>query len=272
MNSSSNPVLIKAKPLIPYLDAILTTNYDFSIEYTLFGEDKLRPNFETKPIGSYNSHKGYKFESDSGFKIYHIHGDLNHPTNICLGFLGYQRYLKSCTSNIKQDVSLYVEEANGSDKNESPESNFFKLLDNGIVKKKNSGSKDKNVTTKILPESLKYLLENDVYILGLNLSDSELILWYVLTIRKELIRYNKYEKENQKLNRIVYYDAVVISNDSNDKKRNEEIRKRQKANIEYYKNLNIEYECEELNSKIDYADFYIRKLNDILSKVKEERK
>lgn len=267
LNTHKNEVLLDVKKLVPYLDAILTTNYDFAIEYNVFNQDTSKKDFKTKPIGSNNSHKGYKFKNDLKGQpnVYHIHGDLNHINNICLGYLGYQKYLKSCSSNMKQDIASY--------KN----TNFFELLEKGKKEKRNEKNKS------ILPESYRYLLEDDVYILGLNLSDSELVLWYILTLRSELIRQEIYEKENKHQNKIVYYDAYIGETDEEKKIEKDKLAK---ANSDYFENLNIEYVAEELKlnkpNKQDksneqensdelnklYSDFYKRKLDEILLKVK----
>ena len=68
--------------MIPYLDAIITTNYDLNLEYNLF-----KNKYDNKKI-AIGRNRGYKY-SFNGFNIYHIHGDLKQYSNLCLGYIGY---------------------------------------------------------------------------------------------------------------------------------------------------------------------------------------
>lgn len=211
LNKTYNDIYTVLQKNLTKIDSIITTNYDFSIEYSIYNDCKVK----TEKIGR---NKGFKYSSSNNIDIYHIHGDCNHPKNLCLGFLGYQKYNKSALSNIKQKLDCY-------------EAGAFELL------------------KKQLPESLYKILINDVYIIGLNLNECETLLWNILLIRKELIRYDVYEKNSISQNRIVLYAF-------NDDER--------EINNDYYKNLGIEYKNIIINDN-NYKEEYIKILESIIN-------
>ena len=162
LNKTKNDIYINNKELLLKANYIFTTNYDFSIEKSL-GINK-----ESDSInGGKNSGFKYQLEQDSAI-IYHIHGDLNHYGNICLGYLGYQKYQRSFFSHVKKDII-----------------------------------KDKYNKERYIPEKLKSFFEDDIYIIGLSLNECETILWDLLMIRKGLIESGKIRE-----NKIIYYDIL----------------------------------------------------------------
>lgn len=162
LNKIKNDIYTKNKELLLKANYIFTTNYDFSIEKSL-GINK-----ESDSInGGKNSGYKYQLEQDSAI-IYHIHGDLNHYGNICLGYLGYQKYQRSFFSHVKKDII-----------------------------------KDKYNKERYIPEKLKSFFEDDIYIIGLSLNECETILWDLLMIRKGLIESGKINE-----NKIIYYDIL----------------------------------------------------------------
>lgn len=162
LNKTKNDIYINNKELLLKANYIFTTNYDFSIE------ESLGINKELDSIkGNRNSGFKYQLEQDSAI-IYHIHGDLNHYRNICLGYLGYQKYQRSFFSHVKKDII-----------------------------------KDKYNKERYIPEKLKSFFEDDIYIIGLSLNECETILWDLLMIRKGLIESGKINE-----NKIIYYDIL----------------------------------------------------------------
>lgn len=162
LNKIKNDIYINNKELLLKANYIFTTNYDFSIEKSLGINKKFDSN-----IGQRNS--GYKYQLEQGSAIiYHIHGDLNHYGNICLGYLGYQKYQRSFFSHVKKDII-----------------------------------KDKYNKERYIPEKLKSFFEDDIYIIGLSLNECETILWDLLMIRKGLIESGKISE-----NKIIYYDIL----------------------------------------------------------------
>lgn len=217
LNKKENTIYKSNKNLFFKFDSIITTNYDFAIEHNIFEESSPK----TKAIGR---NKGYEYESKDGKKIFHIHGDLNHQNNFCLGFYGYQKYVRSSVSNLKQNLNKY--------------------------------QKDKDAFIKIhksLPESLYSLLVNDIYILGLNLCESELLLWNILTIRKELIRLGIYERCTQSRNKIVFYQSDQDKNQNGIKK--------------IHENFSIKYQLTKLEND-NYKEFYMNALKEINNDLK----
>ena len=162
LNKIKNDIYTNNKELLLKANYIFTTNYDFSIEKSL-GINK-----ESDSInGGKNSGFKYQLEQDSAI-IYHIHGDLNHYGNICLGYLGYQKYQRSFFSHVKKDII-----------------------------------KDKYNKERYIPEKLKSFFEDDIYIIGLSLNECETILWDLLMIRKGLIESGKISE-----NKIIYYNIL----------------------------------------------------------------
>lgn len=160
LNKIKNDIYTNNKELLLKANYIFTTNYDFSIEKSL-GINKELDSIK----GGKNSGFKYQLEQDSAI-IYHIHGDLNHYRNICLGYLGYQKYQRSFFSHVKKDII-----------------------------------KDKYNKERYIPEKLKSFFEDDIYIIGLSLNECETILWDLLMIRKGLIESGKIIE-----NKIIYYD------------------------------------------------------------------
>lgn len=210
------------------IDSIITTNYDFALEYNFSGlivKEKKQIGFTRKPIGK---NKGFKITDDNGFSFYHIHGELITYKNLCLGFLGYQKYNKSAFSHLKQKFW------------EPPKTNQH---DKESVWKTLKAS---------LPESLYSFLEQNIFILGFSLSDCEIILWNILLIRNELIRRNLYSKEHP-VNKIVFCD--LKEKDANDKESN------------FYKRLHIDYKMHLVNEN-DYINKYCECLDEIITCIK----
>lgn len=220
LNKKKNDIYSIMKDNFNLVDGIITTNYDFGIEYNVFG---LKP--ETKAI---RRNCGYYFDSN-GKKVYHIHGDFNHIKNLCLGYFGYQKYLKSSFSNLS-----------------------FRL------------KKEKDIFQKLekrLPISLYRFLVDDIYVIGLGLTESELIIWSILTLRRELIRRDLYSFCGVKENEIIFYECY-----KNEEKN--EYNSFMRSLSKYYKCYFINYKCEQLIDK-DYDSFYKESLNKIFKKIKK---
>lgn len=144
---------------------IITTNYDKAIEHNLFK----------------GTIKEYKIKTNGGRKvifgdttIFHIHGTTRDEQykKICLGTIGYNKYLRSLQSGMP--------------------STFKAIVDNY----------DKYISK--LPDWAKLMFKEDVHIIGLNLSVSEKDLWYLLTLRAYLISAGLPIK-----NKIEYHDIVL---------------------------------------------------------------
>lgn len=185
--------------------SIITTNYDLSIEHSLgLG----------KKTSAIKRNGGYKTVSES-FTIFHIHGVIDnetHTQNICLGILGYNKFCRSLQSGIPSSF-------------------------NNILKKINKYK-------KIFPVWVQSIFDNDVYIVGLNLGESEQDLWYLLTLRAFLISAGINIK-----NKIIYYDINPESKAGNLKA--------------FYKGLFIDYKERIIKDKSEYKNEYVFILKDL---------
>lgn len=115
---------------------ILTTNYDYNFT----------PKFQQR-----NSEIKYslkRFQEYKNTKIWHIHGEINQPQSI---MLGYDHYLKSI-STIHQHLEKYL----------------FKEEE------------------KVFLTWMDIFLKDDIYILGLELDFGELDLWWMISYRNRL--------------------------------------------------------------------------------------
>lgn len=215
LNKIKNDIYINNKELLLKANYIFTTNYDFSIEESL-GLD-----VKKHLIKEGNRNSGYKYQLEQGSAIiYHIHGDLKHYKNICLGYLGYQKYQRSYFSHVKKDII-----------------------------------KDKYNKERYIPEKLKSFFEDDIYIIGLSLSECETILWDLLMIRKGLIESGKISE-----NKIIYYDILNQEVD---------IDKEKKLKV-FYKSFYIDYECLHVlndNDENEYKEKYFSIFSEIKEKV-----
>lgn len=154
---------------------ILTTNYDLAFEYCL--DNNVRPeNLKNEGIikeSKYNIFRHHKIKNKN---IWHIHGALNNPSSIILGYEHYSGYLQSMRG--------YT--ATGSQySNESFNEPLTKRLERNDIG--NSWIDD--------------FFTKNVYILGLNLDFVEIDLWWLLTFRER----NRITKKINLQHEVIYY-------------------------------------------------------------------
>lgn len=150
--TNNHPVYSELKKLIKGKIKIITTNYDFSIEQHLF-DAKIS---DLKQKNKQKRNKGFLYEGED-WEVFHIHGDLKHYNNICLGEINYNKYLRSYMSNVSS---------------------------NALSNPYNNASK---ITNKIYPQ-LKSFFEDDICIIGFALNENEKIIWTLLLLRAQLIK------------------------------------------------------------------------------------
>ncbi|EEI49527.1 TPA: SIR2 family protein [Proteus mirabilis] len=156
---------------------ILTTNYDLTFELCL-NNDINTENLKNKgkiKESRYNIFRHYEVEDK---KIWHIHGALNNPNSIILGYEHYSGYLQSMRSYTTTG-SQY--------KNESLKVPLIKRL------------KSNNINNSWLDD----FFTKDIYIIGLNLDFVEIDLWWLLTFRERCRHIKKLDF--QITNKITYY-------------------------------------------------------------------
>ena len=204
LNKKDNGLIRELDGFNNKYDSIITTNYDFALEYNLFGEKSVK----TEAIGR---NRGYKYKDI----IYHIHGDFGKSHTICLGRINYQKYLKSNTSNVKNEFYDY---------------------------------KNVDEIVKVLPIHLRKFFSNDIDIIGLNLDSTELIIWFVLTLRASLMCKSDYGI----INSINYYNAVYPA----DGQSLEELNNQQNNIKRYLKKLSVNYIYDVCNVRMEKGEYY----------------
>ncbi|EFH9671660.1 hypothetical protein GTP88_24770, partial [Escherichia coli] len=137
---------------------ILTTNYDLAFEYCL--DDSIKPD-DLKNEGvikesKYNIFRHYQVKNKN---IWHIHGAVNNPSSIILGYEHYSGYLQSMRGYTTTGSQYSNKSFN------EPLTKRLQANDIG-----NSWIDD--------------FFTKDVYILGLNLDFVEIDLWWLLTFRE----------------------------------------------------------------------------------------
>ena len=157
------------------INSVLTTNYDNLLEYVFDYEYKFKG----------GNRKKYLFSPVSiqkGISFYHIHGHAENPKSICLG---YEHYM-GIVEHLRKEINT-----------------------------KENGSEEKMKIYMALKES-KLLDDNwyekfytdNIYIVGLGLSESEVDLWWLLTHRAYLFYSDFHGIKENLVNKIIYYDIV----------------------------------------------------------------
>ena len=207
LNKLPNDLLLILKDKIGIFDSIITTNYDYAIEFNCFNDTRIK-------TAAISRNQGYSYKD----LVYHIHGDFGKNHSICFGRINYQKFFKSCTSHIKNNLLDY---------------NTLEELCNA------------------LPIHLQKFLTNDIDIVGLDLDSSELIVWYMLTLRAFIINCKKDIKIS---NAIRYHHALQLEENEN----KEDAVKLQESIRNFYKKMNVIYDYHIINyhKSKDYSDEY----------------
>ena len=186
---------------------ILTTNYDYFLEYAI------DPNFKPGPASTKEIlySKG-RYREAGGHRIYHIHGEISGPASICLG---YEHYVGS-TQYIRSELLKSTDKTK----------NHFHLAD--VLNHRDTA----------IPNRWYYHLFLDtVYILGFSLDAAEQDIWWLLNYRAKL----KQEHPEWIKNQVVYletdspFDAMPSP-----EKRQELLDKIEAANLQERKNILLE--------------------------------
>jgi hypothetical protein len=160
----------------------LTTNYDNAFCEKYGGEQS---NKSTEGIYSLRRYLTLSSKVHSDTKLWHIHGEVEHPKSIMLGLDHYCGSISKIDSYIKGNYEFSVKSA--------------KQKVKPIVDKLKERSFDQISWVELL-------FNSDVHIVGLSLDYSETDLWWVLNKRARLIH------STNIYNKIYYYDSNI--NDS----------------------------------------------------------
>ena len=171
---------------------ILTTNYDYNLETSLFHasnssyrDEDLKYCYTYEEVAS-----DKRCIRISDLEIHHIHGELNYPKSICLGITKY-------VDNLAKTVELL-----SPDKNQFPLTNLQKPIANEVFTR--NGWK---------ATWAELLFNTNIYIVGLGLSESELDLWWLLMTRAQLLTY---EDLRDKITNKIYYFKPYSDNGPSD--------------------------------------------------------
>lgn len=198
--------------------SVFTTNYDYLLEKSTDINFSKSIYYRRNIIGNnkYNlNQKIHVVNKD----FYHIHGEMWYPKSICLGYEHYSgtlQYLRTALSSKQNDIPRIA-----------------LALSND---------------TSVNAWAEKFFTDN-IYIVGLGLSDSEIDLWWLLTYRAYLYYSNRASMHKYIKNRIVYYDVGD--------KENENLKftlTNQHVEYRFVKSKNYKnaycYICDEINNEI----------------------
>jgi hypothetical protein len=157
----------------------LTTNYDNAFCETYGGEQS---NKSTEDIYSLRRYFALKSKAHSDTKLWHIHGEVEHPKSIMLGLDHYCGSISKIDSYVKGNYEFSIKS----------------------TKKKVKSMAEKLVDSDFDQVSWVDLFFNsNVHILGLSLDYSETDLWWILNKRARLMLTDNVN------NKIYYYDSNI---------------------------------------------------------------
>lgn len=172
--------------LLKITDNIITTNYDFYLEYSLNDKFNKKYNKEVNNNSNNNKYNLNNFTCIDGKHIYHIHGSITNANSICLGYehyIGTVQKLRDKIASKKEDkpkIICYLE----------------------------------NHDDKSIDEWAKIFFTKNIHIIGLGLTESEIDIWWLITYRAYLYYSNKFNGRNLIKNSIVFHE-IGIKKDEN---------------------------------------------------------
>ena len=187
--------------MLPHMsvDAILTTNYDYFLEYAYNRKFVYRGKKRNKYLWNATS-------IQSNVKFYHLHGMADIPLSICLG---YEHYM-GIVENLRSELNTKAE---GNPDN-------MKIKQVILGEKEPSDSWGERFYT------------NNIAIIGLGLTSAEVDIWWLLTHRAFLYYSNYCGLRERLKNRIVYYDVIDDTNIHDHNTESEHLRSmKEKENI-----------------------------------------
>lgn len=156
-------------------NAIITTNYDYLLEYAYNRSFNYKGKTNLK----------YLWEATSvqqGIKFYHMHGMADNPASICLGYEHYMGIVENLRSMLNAKVQ-----------NRQDEMKNKRIL------------KGEDAPTDYWGERF---YTTDVDIIGLGLTTVESDIWWLLTHRASIYYTNYCDIRKYMKNQITYYDVI----------------------------------------------------------------
>lgn len=159
-----------------HLSAILTTNYDYMLEYAFNKKYCFEMNIDEH---MYIEKSTYQVD---GIEFYHIHGIMGDPRSICLG---YNQYM-TITSHLRRAISAKMD-------NRGQSLRIRRVLSGGLQ------------PTGIWAERFFY---SNIAMVGFGLDRCESDIWWLLSYRAYLYYTNSWEMRDLIKNNIVYYRII----------------------------------------------------------------
>lgn len=153
------------------VDTILTTNYDYNLEYNLSSafdsKKKKSSTAETK-------HSLFRYYEIDDRKIWHIHGEQKYPLTICIGYMQYCSYL----------ARMHQQLTNPTKPGQRPYLHHLLLH-----------HESENICWPV------FFFTHNIHIVGLSMSFMETDLWWLLSYRRHLML----EMPELKINNEIHY-------------------------------------------------------------------
>lgn len=178
------PIQAPHRALAETAHSVITTNYDYLIEHSIDRDFSI----DDIPKHSKDSNNKYNLKNSilaGGKEVFHIHGDLRKAKSICLGYEHYAGTVQHLRDAIatKKDI--------GEEKIPA------------IV----MALRDQKYSTNTWAEKL---FTDDVNIVGLGLTRSEIDIWWLITYRATLLYTNNYNCRELLNNEIIYHDIGEV--------------------------------------------------------------
>lgn len=177
LNANLNNDLLQKK-FTDNVSTIITTNYDYLIEKSIDNNFNVNDyNKHTKNHNNrYNINNSLKV---NGKEIFHIHGDVRNVNSICLGYEHYSGTLQHLRKSINKKTKDNSEPA------------IIRSL--------------RNPEFELNSWASKFFTDN-IHIIGLGLTKSEIDLWWLITYRAYLLYTNRYDSKALIKNKIIFHD------------------------------------------------------------------
>lgn len=156
-------------------DAIITTNYDYLLEYAFNSDFVYKGKTNTKYLWEATS-------TQRDLKFYHMHGMADNPDSICLGYEHYMGIVEKLRSKLNAKLQ-----------NRQSEMKIKRILAGEDGPTGEWGER---------------FYTTDVDIIGLGLTTAESDIWWLLTHRASIYYTNYCDIRNYMKNQITYYDVI----------------------------------------------------------------
>ena len=162
------------RELLDQFDVVLTTNYDHTLEASWSG-----PLYEHCPVYPESRYSLFRRLKVGAKQIWHVHGDVDYPSSLVLGYDQYAGYLQKIRNYLTEGIKV-----DGAGTRRSP----LKI-----------GAMDFQAE-RLHHSWVDFFLRDHLHIVGLGLGFTEIDLWWLLLHKR---------RRATQTGRTFYYDAVV---------------------------------------------------------------